>query len=120
MTPELIQKAHAEIEAAMFDANGNGPWIDHADNTLRKRHVIDQAMILGYALGMCDGDPEIGQTDARFIAWKHLLERFARRNEGVTQALSSSTVYPPDLYRVPRPASVIPGGGGFRRRSRDR
>lgn len=105
MTPELLWEAHAEVETAMFDANGNGPWLEIADHALRKRHVLEQAMILGMALGTVD-------TDAKFAAWKHLLDRFHRRNEG-----AAPSVYPPELHRLPRPVSVIPGESpGFRRR----
>lgn len=109
MTPELLANAAAAVEAAMFDTNGNGPWLDLADAELRKWHVIDQAMILGMAFGVVE-------TDVRYAAWKHLLERFLRRNEG-----ASPLVDPPGLHRIPRPDNLRMGApGGFRRRSRHR
>lgn len=108
MTPELVQKGHAEIEAAMF-ANGTGPWLDLADAELRKRHLVEQALIIGYAIGVVE-------TDVRYAAWKHLLERFLKRNEG-----ARALVDPPGLHRIPRPDNLRMGPpGGFRRRSRHR
>ena len=114
MTPEQIVAAREEVEDKMYDDHGNGPWLEIADQEIRRHHLADQALIIGYAIGATDEAPDAGRTDPHRVAWNHLLDRFNKRLEGVHGFTH------PGADPVPRPASVVPGGGGVRRRSRHR
>lgn len=106
LTVALIEEAFRSVESRGWPSVDSGPWIDAMDLALRTYELRHQFAIVGYGLGR-GGPGEI----LRRPGWITLLERVNTRAEPIQL---------PSTDRIPRPASVIPGGGGFRRRRRTR